>query len=82
MLRLKYFEIELSDGNDDAAVWICIKGTGQPSIEEAQQFMTRDCETFGLPVAGVYAIDEWSARNCYDFSNEAVWPVFFKNDHQ
>ena len=74
--QLKYFEIELSNGDDNSAVWMCIRGSDQPTIEEAQRFLTRDSEKLGLPVAGVYPIDDLTAQSCYDFDNEASWPVF------
>lgn len=74
--NLKYFEIEFSDGDENTATWMCIRGTEQPTIDEAQIFVARDSEMFGLPVAGVYPIDEVTARGSYDFGNEASWPIF------
>ena len=80
MDELKYFEVEFSDGNENTATWVCIRGTARPTIAEAQQFMAADSEKFGLPVAGVYDIDEAQARSFYDFSNEGNWPVFRKTE--
>ena len=76
--KLKYFEIELSNGDADSASWMCIRGTDQPTIDEAQIFLNRDSEKLSLPVAGVYPIDEQTARGCYDFDNESAWPIFRK----
>ena len=73
---MKYYEIEFSDGNEETAVWVCIKGVRQPSIAEASEFCKRDAERYRLPVRGVYPIDEMTARSCYDFSGEERWPVF------
>lgn len=74
--ELHYFEVEFSDGNEDTAVWMCIRGTEQPTLEEAAEFLSRDAAMFGFPVAGIYPIDELTARGSYDFSHEASWPVF------
>lgn len=78
--ELKYYEVAFSHGSadDGDAVWVCIRGIDEPTVEEAQRFMTRDSELFGKPVVGVYPIDERTARGCYDFDNEANWPIFSK----
>jgi hypothetical protein len=74
---MEYFEIEFSDhGDETKAYWICIKGVRQPTVEEASIFCSDDEETFGFPVWRVDPIDEVTARDCYDFSNETNWPVF------
>lgn len=79
---LKYFEVALSetDADDCDAIWICIRGTEQPTIEEANLFMARDVEKVGMPVVGVFPIDKDYAEGCYDFSREAEWPVFSKGE--
>ena len=74
--ELKYFEVKFSDGYEANAVWVCIRGTDEPTIEEAQWFMASDSAQLKLPVAEVCEIDEQTARGCYDFDNEANWPVF------
>lgn len=76
--ELKYYEVKFSDGNEINAVWMCIRGTDQPTTEEAQWFMASDSAALKLPVAEVCEIDEQTARGCYDFSNEADWPIFSK----
>ena len=78
MPAVSYFEIAMSNGTaDDAdAYWMCIKGTSQPTVEEAQSFLAADSELIGQPVVGVYPIDEASARKFYDFDDEPNWPVF------
>lgn len=80
MPELKYFEVAFSheSADDCNATWVCIRGTEQPTVAEAQQFMARDSELFGAPVVGVFPIDEQTARACYDFDNEANWPIFSK----
>lgn len=78
MPKIQYFEIEFSDGDGRTAEWICIRGTDEPTLEEAREFLKKDSETIGLPVAGVYPIDEFTARACYDFDNESLWPIFSK----
>lgn len=76
MYQFSYFEIEFSDGDDNTAMWMCIKGVRQPSICEAEEFCKYESEMYGLPVAGVYPIDESEARASYDFAKEQSWPVF------
>lgn len=74
---MKYFEIEFSNnGDENNAYWICIKGNRQPTVAEATEFCQKDSEMYGLPVFRVDPIPENVARDCYDFSNEANWPVF------
>lgn len=81
MPELKYFEVAFSDSGDPDdcnATWVCIRGTEQPTISEAQRFMARDSKLFNAPVVGVFPIDEQTARSSYDFDNEANWPIYSK----
>lgn len=72
-----YFEVEFSDsGNENTANWICIRGVREPSVAEAAFFCKEDLDLYGFPVYRVDPIDEATARDCYDFSNEKSWPVF------
>lgn len=73
MPELEYFELLFAN-----CEWICIRGTAEPTIEEAQEFVAQDSKRIGAPVTGVFPIDEQTARACYDFSNEANWPIFSK----
>ena len=73
---MKYFEIQFSDYTTNNEEWICIKWLREPTLEEAALLCSHDAERFQLPVAGVYPIDEVAAIGCYDFDNEANWPVF------
>ena len=72
---MKYYEVEFSDGQTPD-VCICIRGLREPSIEEAATFCAADTKIIGMPVSNVYPIDEKEARSCYDFTNEADWPIF------
>ena len=76
MSQIRYFEIEFNDGNDNTAMWMCIKGIREPSICEAAEFCKYETKMYGLPVAGVYPIDETEARSVYDFEKEQYWPIF------
>lgn len=76
---MHYYEVEFGTGDENTAMWMCIKGERQPSIEEASHFLKKDAEMFGMPVHGIYPIDEITARASYDFSNAANWPVFGSN---
>lgn len=84
MNELQYFEVVLSNGSSDDsnAEWICIRGTEQPTLPEAQEFLARDSKRIGAPVVGVYPIDEHTARGCYDFDNEAIWPIFTRENER
>ena len=74
--KLRYFEVKFSDGCEINSVWVCIRGTDEPTVEEAQWFMASNSAQLKLPVAEVCEIDERTARGCYDFDNEADWPIF------
>lgn len=79
---MMYFVVALAgsgDADDCGSAWTCIRGTEQPSLEEAQRFLAQNSEWFGMSVMGVFPIEEQTARACYDFSNEANWPVFQRN---
>ncbi len=80
MPELKYFEVAFSrtDADDSNAEWICIRGTEQPTLAEANRFLASDVKRLGLPAVGVFPIDENYARSCYDFSHEQDWPIFSK----
>lgn len=73
----QYFEAEFSNNHEQTtAEWICIRGVRQPSVAEAQEFLSGDSTRLGLPVTDVRPITEEEARSCYDFSVESQWPVF------
>lgn len=80
--ELKYFEVAFSNSgsaDDENATWICIRGTGEPTVAEAQRFLEGDSKRIGAPVVGVFPIDEQTARGSYDFEHEADWPVFSRD---
>lgn len=73
---VKYFEICISPEGEDSldSYWICIKGVREPSLEEAEAFLT----TLEAKerVIDVVEIDEADALVDYNFDNETDWPVF------
>ena len=82
MPEMKYFEAAFSrtDADDSNAEWICIRGTEQPTLMEANRFLASDVKRLGLPVVGIFPIDRDYAQNYYDFSHEQDWPIFTKGD--
>lgn len=60
----------------DKDSWICIRGVRQPSLEEAEQFYAEDVQKCGGNVLAVNLLSEHEAKDCYDLSREANWPVF------
>jgi len=71
-----YYDVCFSDGSESTEPCICIKGVRQPSVSEANEFLAKDVELYGAPVVSVDPIDEETARNFFDFSDEKNWPVF------
>lgn len=72
-----YFEIEMSNNHDEnTAMWICIKGTREPTVDEANVFCASDVKRYGMPVTGVFALSKTEAEAFYDLDNEKNWPVF------
>ena len=63
---VNYYEVDFADGYG-----IVIKGTVQPTVEEAKEF----CKKEGVAVA-VTPITREEATNFYDMSREDEWPVF------
>jgi len=74
--NIQYYELCFSNGDADTETWICIKGVRQPTISEANVFCAKDAEMYNAKVVSVDPIDKTTARGCYDFDNEANWPVF------
>lgn len=70
---IHYYEINFKgpNGNDD----IVIKGTCEPTPQEALEFM-RSYGDEVFEVLGVYPIDESDARAFYCFDNSDAWPIF------
>lgn len=67
---MNYYEIDFSNE------WsICIKGLRKPTIGEAAIFCAPEVTMHG-PVLAVTSIEHNFAKDLYDFSNEAKWPVF------
>jgi len=73
-----YYEICIGPGPfiTDTDFWMCIRGTRQPSLEEAEQFYAEDVQKFGGNVLAVNQLSAQEAGDFYDLSNEANWPVF------
>lgn len=74
----QYYEICIGPGpfTADTDFWMCIRGVRQPSLEEAEQFCAEDVQKCGGNVLAVNLLSEREARDFYDLSNEANWPVF------
>lgn len=79
-MEYQYYEICIGPGpflsEDGTDFWMCIRGVRQPALEEAEQFYAEDVKNFGGNVLAVNAISRAEARDCYDLSNEANWPIF------
>ena len=76
---MKYFEVCISpDGAEDSpdTYWLCIKVLREPSLEEAESFLTLDENEH---VIAVIPIDEADALKDYNFDSETNWPVFGMN---
>ena len=78
----RYFEVCIGKGPDEDEArdtWLCVKTKrpAVPSKESLTRFLARDLANHpGDVVVRFYLIDENTARECYDFSNESSWPVF------
>lgn len=79
-MEYQYYEICIGPGlflsEDGSDFWMCIHGVRKPSLEEAERFYAEDVKNNGGNVLAVNHISEDEARDCYDLSNEANWPVF------
>ena len=73
---MNYYEIDFGEGVENDR--LCIKGLREPSIAEANEFCKEDAKRFGAEVTKVTPIERDEAEALYDFTNEAVWPVFGK----
>jgi len=72
---MKYFEVIFEDEGFRTSS-MCTRGIRVPTVEEANQFYTADVELYGFPVIDVRELDEGTAREEFDFDNEANWPIF------
>lgn len=76
---MNYFEVRVSpDGSEDSvdAYWLCIKAVREPSLKEAEGFLTLDKNA---RVIDVVPIDEVDALVGYNFDSETDWPIFDAN---
>ncbi len=79
---MRYFEIWLQENDEPGGINdfdICIRGIREPSIEEAEEFVAADRMVNGqymLHVKNVIELPREEAEDAYDFTNEAMWPVF------
>ena len=76
---MNYYEIDFGYAVENDR--ICIKGLREPTIAEANEFCKADVKRFGAEVTKVTPIEKNEAEAFYDFSNEAVWPVFGKKNY-
>lgn len=75
--NLNYYEVEFSFRDPAQGTYsICIRGTREPSVEEAAVFCRKDAESLDAVVTRVDPISREEAEHFYDFSNEENWPIF------
>ena len=70
---IKYFEVFFDHYEFDWS--ICIKGIRQPTVKEANNFLSEDTKKFGK-VTRVYPISHECATALFDCDNEENWPIF------
>ena len=76
---MNYYEVCVSpDGSENSvdAYWLCIKAVREPSLKEAERFLTLDKKA---RVIDIVPIDEADALKDYNFDSETNWPVFGAN---
>ena len=77
----RFFEVCLGKGpkeNPAEDIWVCVKAhpAVMPSPEIFTKFLASDIQKHpGTKVLGCYMMDERTAREHYDFSNEDNWPI-------
>lgn len=72
MESVKYYEVDFNN-----EFGICILGTRQPTIEEAEKFCKKDMEKYdATSVIFVAETDYNTAHSCYAMEDEASFPVF------
>ncbi|MGN8969859.1 hypothetical protein [Intestinimonas sp. HCP28S3_D6] len=67
--KVSFYELDFESGYG-----MVIKGTRDPSVEEAQDFISK--HGTDEVVIGVFPISREEAENFYDFTYEENWPVF------
>lgn len=76
---VNYYEVDLEyteESSFDGTFSICIRGTREPTIEEAAWFLRESAKNNKAVVVNVFPIDETQARMDYNFDNEDEWPTF------
>ena len=72
-----YYECEFETDPKCGTESICIKGERIPTVEEANAFLAEDIKAwYHAHVVKVIPLTEHEARDCFNFENEADWPVF------
>lgn len=74
---IQYYEIDLaSTKRPNDSYSICIKTTHRPTSEEVAKFLAKDMEELDYDqVVGVFRIKLEAAKEFYDMSNEANFPI-------
>lgn len=78
MKNYNYYEVVFrSHDKFEDTYSICIKGTREPTIKEAEEFCKEDMKNIGYDcVDEVIEITEEEANMFFDMENECKWPVF------
>lgn len=78
MKNYNYYEVVFRSYRRLADTYsICIKGTREPTIREAEEFCKDDMKKMGYDcVSRVIEITGEEANMFFDMENECKWPVF------
>ena len=89
---MKYFEVEFwrdyidENGKVDGGITdysMCIKGIREPSIIEAELFLSKDIKAFGYQgITRITEISEEEVHNFYDDENIDKWPIFGEKENK
>ena len=73
---MRYFEVDMSNGNNEDCYSMCIKATHHPTKSEVALFLSDDMKNMGYTkIDTIIETTLEDAKQFYDMENEANFPV-------
>lgn len=76
MSDVRYFEVDMSNKNEEGCYSICIKATHKPTKREVKKFLAEDMKNLGYTkIDTIIETTLEEAKNFYAMENEENFPI-------
>lgn len=80
---IHYYELTFNEFSDGSCYAMYIKGYRKPTIEEAEQFVAQDMESFGVDrITDIQEVDYLEVYYGSDVSDIDSWPIFGEEEEK